>query len=438
MRSLKVYLVVAALLLTFSACDIVDPARPTAQPDMEIFGNLLDVERAADDPETFIVRLQVGAPRAIRAADEESGKPTPEIEKGMIASVTVGSDAVVFVDDGPGLLEEIASGTEIVALPVAGSTEMHGTNDLRLEASSVMDFQTYRRWRLPKLDPGAESVADDPTLINSAASELAPVPVAGGTVLYFSAHLRPPSTADDAWYGAFRDGFVDPGEGGGAVERSYRSQLTDEGWTAPELVNYPGLGEARQVRVTWVNAGETVSLVTVTSADGERWIGRSSRGSATARWSTPERLDALGHDARDGVYLTGSKTKIVFTSSQSGATQSDLFLYDPKAGEVPAPLQAPIFTTLDEWNPRTGPVGELLFNRRDRQLILKDGQVRPLRLAGPHRIPFTQAAMTADGSWLFFCIAKYRSPEMDSDIYVAKVAEDFSLGRPVAVDEWRP
>jgi hypothetical protein len=368
---------------------------------MEIFGNLLDVERSPDDPGSFVVRVQVGAPRSIRAADEETGKPTPETEKGMIATLTVGADAVVFADDRPGLLEEIPSGTEIVALPTAGTTEMYGTNDLRLEASTVMDFETYRRWRLPKLDPDADPAADDPARINSSGPELAPVPVAGGTILYFSAHLRPPATSDDSWHGAFREGFVAPEEGDGAVERSYRSELTEGGWTTPELVGFPGLDEARQVRVTWVNADETVSLVTVTPADGPAWVGRSSRSRATARWSTPERLEVLGDDARDGVYLTGSKTKIVFASSQSGGPQSDLFLYDPKAGEVPSPLQPPIFTTVEEWNPRTGPAGELLFNRGDRQLILKGGQVRPLRLPGPHRIPFTQAATTDDGSWLF-------------------------------------
>jgi hypothetical protein len=438
MHSLKVLLMTAALLMTVGACDIVDPARPTAQPDMEIFGNLLDVERSPDDPGAFVVRIQVGAPRAIRAADEEIGKPTPEIEKGMVATVTVGGDAVVFADDRPGFLEEIASGTEIVALPIAGTTEMHGANDLRLEASTVMDFETYRRWRLPKLEPETEPEADDAALINSAGPELAPVPVAGGNVLYFSAHLRPPASAEDSWHGAFRDGFVNPEEAGGAVERSYRSELDEGGWTAPELVEFPGLEEARQLRVTWVNAAETVSLVTVTPADGARWVGRSTRNRATAAWSAPERLEVLGDDARDGVYLTGSKTKIVFAASQSGATQSDLFLYDPKAGEVPAPLQPPIFSTVDEWNPRTGPEGELLFSRGDRQLILKGGQVRPLRLSGPHRIPFTQSAITDDGNWIFFCIPKFRAPEKDSDIYVASATEDFTLGRPVPVDEWRP
>jgi len=425
-------------LVMLSACDVVDPARPTAQPDLEVFGNLLDVERSADDPGSWIVRIQIGAPRAIRAADEETGKPTPEIEKGMIATVTVGQDAVVFVDDRPGLLEEMASGTEVVALPVAGSTAMHGSNDLRLEANMVMDFETYRRWRLPKLKTERDDDEDDPARINSAGAELAPVPVGNGRVLYFSAHLRPPAASDDSWHGAPRDGLLTPEEGTNAVEQSYRSQFTEEGWTIPALVRFENLDEARQVRVTWVNGDETVALVTVTDSQGVVWLGRSTRNNLDAGWSEPERLEVLGEGARDGVYLTGSTTKIVFVSYPEGGSQSDLFLYDPKGGGAPAPLQPPIFSTINEWNPRTGPEGELLFDRGDRQLILKGGKVRPLRLPGPHRIPFTQAATTADGAWLFFCLPRFRTPEMDNDIFVAAVTGDYELGPPIPVDEWRP
>ena len=58
----------------------------------------------------------------------------------------------MIVADRPGLLEEIPSGTEIVVQPVSGTSEMYGSDDLRLEASMVMDFVSYRRWRLPKLE----------------------------------------------------------------------------------------------------------------------------------------------------------------------------------------------------------------------------------------------------------------------------------------------
>ena len=437
MRSLAVLLVVAALLI-MSGCDVVDPARPTAQPDAEVFGNLLDVERSPDDPSTWTMRVHVGAPRSVRAADEGSGKPTPEVEKGLKATITVASDAVVLVNDRPGLLEDIDSGTEVVILPVPGTSEMYGSDDLRLEASTVMDFTTYRRWRLPKLESDASAETDDPTTINSSGPEISPVPVAGGTVLYFSARLRPPANPDDGWHGAFREGFAIPEEGVAALERSYRSELTAEGWSAPELVRFPGLDDALQLRVTWVKADETICLVTVATPGEAPWVGRATRSGVKKRWSAPQRIEGLGENARDGVYLTGSSSMIVFTTLAAGGTQGDLFLYDPKVEDGPAPLEAPIFSPGNEWNPRTGPEGELLFNRADRQLIFKGGQVRALRLPGPHRVPFTRAATTDDGRWLFFCIPKFRMPEMDDDIFVASLTEDFEIGEPVPVDEWRP
>ena len=315
MRSLVISISLAAVLVV-SGCEVVDPARPTAQPDAEVFGNLLDVEKIPDKSTTWIVRIQVGTPRSVRAADEDTGKPTPEVEKGLVATVMVGADTVVVADDRPASLEDIDSGTEIVVLPVAGTTQMYGSNDLRLEATTVMDFATYRLWRLPKLDSAVATELDDPALINSAGVEVAPVPVAGGAVLYFSARLRPPASADDGWHGALRDGLGIPEEGAGGVERSYRSEITGDGWTQPELVRFPGLDDALQVRVTWVAVDETLCLVTVAMPGEATWVGRATRSAANARWSAPERLDSLGDDARDGFYLTGSSTKIVFATNR--------------------------------------------------------------------------------------------------------------------------
>ncbi len=437
MRSLTVLMMVAAAC-ALGGCDVVDPARPTAQPDAEVFGNLLDAERSPDDPGSWTARIKIGTPRSVRAADEGVGKPTPDVEKGLIATVTVGPDAIVVVDDRPGLLENIASGTEVVVLPVAGTTEMYGSDDLRLEAATVMDFATFRLWRLPRLATNAEDKIDDPSVINSSGSEVAPVPVGDGSVLYFSAHLRPPASADDSWHGALRDGLAEPVEGADAVERSYRTQLQADGWAAPELVRFPGLDEALQVRVTWVAADETTCLATVVMPGEAAWVGRATRSGSDAAWSAPQRLDGLGDDARDAAYLRGSTSKIVFVTARGSGTQSDLFFYDPKVEGSPAPLEPPIFTSSSEWSPRTGPSGELLFVRGDRQLMFKDRQVRSLRLPGPHRIPFAQAAPSDDGRWMFFCVPSYRSPEMDHDIYVASLSGDFSLGEPVPVDRWRP
>jgi hypothetical protein len=430
------FLIVLPVLV--AGCGVVDPARPTSQPDTEVFGNLLDVERSSEDPATWTARIKVGTPRAVRSAEEAIGNPTPEVEKGLIATVTVGPETVVVVGDRPAHLEDVDSGTEVVVLPVIGTTRVYGSDDLRLEASTVMDFATYRRWRLPKLGPGNEVEVDDPVMINSSGVEMAPVPVAGGTVLYFSAHLRPPATAEEGWHGALREGLVVPEDGMAAVERSYRSELGKAGWSAPELIRFPGLENAIQVRVTWVGSDETVCLVTVVMAGESPWVGRSTRARATGAWGAPERLDVLGADARDAVFLAGSKTKIVFVSNRGAGAQSDLFLYDPKVEESPLPLEPQICTFGNEWGPRTGPQGELLFCRAERQLIFKGGQVRALRLPGPHRIQFNQAAVSDDGRWLFFCMPTYRLPEFDENIFVSSFADDLSLGDPVPVDDWRP
>jgi hypothetical protein len=437
MRSLTV-LAIAAMVLVTGGCDVLDPARPTAQADAEVFGNLLDVEASPNDPSSWIVRVQVGAPRSVRAADEGSGKPTPEVEKGLVATVKVGADCVVIVDDRPGLLDDLDSGTEIVVMPVPGTTRMYGSNDLRLDADTVMDFATYGLWRLPRLETAEVVEVEDPALINSVGAEVAPIPVGDGTVLYFSAHLRPPSSPDGDWAGAVRDGLAAPAEGVPPVERNYRTELEEDGWSPPELVRFAGLDDAVRQRVTWVDADETVCLVTVWMRGAAPWVGRASREGPGAPWSEPQRIDDLGGDARDAVYLAGSSTKILFVTNRGGGGQSDLFLFDPKVEGSPAPLQPPIFTTQNEWCARTGPKGELLFNRGNRQLLFNSGQIQPLRLPGPHRVPFGQSAMSADGRWLFVCIPTFRSPEVDENIFVSSVGQGFSLGEPVPVDEWRP
>ena len=88
MRSVLCSLVAIALI-GVSGCDLVDPARPSAQPDTEVFGNLMEVNRSPDDPLLWIVKVKVGSPRALRAAEEGSGKPTPEVAKDLVATVRV-------------------------------------------------------------------------------------------------------------------------------------------------------------------------------------------------------------------------------------------------------------------------------------------------------------------------------------------------------------
>ena len=437
MRLLSTTLFAIALVFV-TACDLVDPARSTLQPDEEVFGNLLDAERSPDDPSQWIARIQAGTPRALRAAEEESGRPTPTVEKGLMVTVTVGPDAIVVAGDRPALLDEIDPGTEVVVIPIAGTTRMYGSSDLRLEAATLMDFATFRRWRLPNLSSTEIEVVENPALINSDGAEIAPIPVGNGEVLYFSAHLRPPAKEGDSWHGAHREGLVNLDEEIIPRERTFRTELVGGDWTQPRLVQFPGLEEAARVRVTWVSDDEKSCLVTVASPGEPPWIGRATRSKAGVAWGEPDRLEYLGNDAQDGVYLTGSGTKIVFASMRDSRDRSDLFLYDPKNEDSPLPLEPQISTLGGEWSPRTGPRGELFFCREDRQLIFSGGQVRPLRLPGRHRIPFTQATLTSDGRWLFFCMPKYRPLDPDQDIYVASFGEDLKIGEPIPVDAWRP
>lgn len=431
-------IVVAICLVVVGGCDFLDPARPTAQPDVEVFGNLIEVTRNPDAPDLWTAVIRVGPPRALRAADEETGKPTPAVEKGLVATVTVGPDTIVIANDGSASLEDIPSGTEVVVLPVPGTTQIHGSTELWVDADMLMDFATYSLWQLPKLVASDVTFPDDPLLINSSGAELAPVPVDGGRVLYFSAHLRPPTTAEDSWHGALREGLGSPDEGAGFVERTYRTEMGDGGWGAPELVVFPGLEDAAQQRVSWVSDDETVCLVTLESVSEPPWVGVARRSNAAAGWGEVEPIEGIGSQARDAAYLTGSRTKIVFGSDRGGRDRDDLFKYDPDVETGPMPLPPEICSFGNEWNPRTGPENELFFCREDRQLLFKGGQVRALRLFGPHRTVFTQAAPTGDGKWVFFCMPKYRPVTFDDDIFVAPVGKDWSLGTPVAVDDWRP
>lgn len=437
MRSVSSIVVVICLVVV-AGCDFLDPARPMAQPDAEVFGNLIDVTRNPDAPDLWTAVIRVGPPRALRAADEETGKPTPAVEKGLVATVTVGPDTIIVADDASARLDDIPPGTEVVVLPVPGTTQIRGSTEIWVEADMLIDFSTYSLWKLPKLAGADVAVADDPLRINSSGTESAPVPVDGGRVLYFSAHLRPPAGAEDSWHGALREGLGSPDEGAGIVERTYRTEVRDEGWSAPELVVFPGLEAVVLVRVSWVSDDEKLCLVTVESAPEPPWVGVARRSNAAAEWGRVEPIEAIGSHARDAVFLTGSRTKMVFASNRGGRDRDDLFLYNPDDETTPLPLEPEICSFGNEWNSRTGPVGELFFCREDRQLLFKGGLVRALRLPGPHRTIFTQAAPTGDGKWVFFCMPKYRPVTFDEDIFVAPVGEDWSLGTPVPVDDWRP
>ena len=430
---------VLAAILAGAGCNMVNPDRPQPQPDMIMYGRVIGTVPEAKRPGMTIVRLHVHAPRQLGKAGTAKKRPTPSMEQGVTAEVSVSSDTVVLRQGKPApSLHVFPVGTEMVAIPVAGTTRMIGTKRVLCDASYLTDFTTYRQWRLPKIGgPAPAAAPEDPSRINSSGVEHSPVPLKGGHVLYFSAHLRSPWKVGGVAFGARREGLPEPGGPLGHAERTYRTELTSKGWTPPKLTVFPKMNEYAVVRLSWVNEAETLCLVTVKKPGGQMWAGRSVRASASKRWGPIERLTQLGKgEAEDAVYLAGSTSMIGF-SRKSAGTNADLYLYTPKRKTV-MPLDPRINTPSPEWCPRVGPVNQLFFCRADRQLEYTKGAVHALRLPGKFRQVLTEANPTRDGRWMFFCLPRYTPVELDQNIYVAPWHVDGSLGEPVPVDQWRP
>jgi hypothetical protein len=301
-----------------------------------------------------------------------------------------------------------------------------------------MDFATYARWKMPKLDLPEliDDSDDDPSDINSRGVETAPIALAEGQVLYFTARLRPPAAPNEAWIGAARAGAESTIGSGPSFDRPYRTELGEQGWTVPQLVVIPGVEPDRHIKVTWVASDELRCYVTVSGTDEAPWVGESRRSSAIASWGDVERLPGTdGGDAFDAAAMAGGSATTVFASTRTG--NGDLYLYDPERGEA-HPLQPEINTRALEWAARIGPNNELYFVRGDRQLRFRDGSVGEVRFQGLHRSLITEAVPTSDGRWLFFAAPKLRPIEFDFDIMVAPIGPDGSLGSPMDVDSWRP
>jgi len=436
----RVVLPLMAVCLSLLGCDLLDPARPVAHPDTEIFGNLLEVNRDDSEGSTWVARVQIGVPRVLAKAETEGGRQAPPVEKGLIAAVEVNAGTVVLVGGRNGFIEDINPGTEVVVIPVIGTTRMLGTSVINVEARVFADFPSYAHWQIPGLaDPTDEGeTRADPNHINSDGVEHAPVPVAGGRVLYFSARFRSPEVADGIWTGAPRAGLQEPPAGGIASEYTYRTELTDDGWRTPTLVEFSGVDEADSVSVSWLSEDETRCLVSVEGDDGA-WIGLSTRAAASAPWAPVERLSVLDEaHVSDAVHLAGSESKFVFTVRGAANAPGNLWLYDPGAEQNPLPLEPSLNSAGSEWGPRVGPDNELFFSREDRQFVFSQSTLLPVLVPGPHRRVVTEAAPTADGEWLFFCMPNYRPNEFDQDIYVAKWIGGNRFDEPVPVDDWRP
>jgi len=430
------FLSTVILLSALVACDLVDPMRPSPQADSETFGNLLEARLDPTQPGTWIAKIRVGVPRALGRTDD--ARPTPDVAGGIIAIVKVTADTVVLVNDVPAALMDIGPGTEVVAIPSPGTTTMYGEKEIHLEAAQLMDFVTYARWKMPKLELAdqPQALVEDPAAINSSGVETAPIPLGDGSVLYFSARLRPPELQGSPWIGARRQGQTEGVDGRQAADRSYRTELDADGWSSPELVEFPGIDEAHNSKITWVRADELSCYLTISDTEGAVWVATSRREALTDPWSEPVPMDEMGEgDAYDAVAMPGAVEKTIFGTSRSGS--GDLFMHDPAAGPA-QPLQPEINTGGLEWAPRVGPAGELYFLRGDRQLRFQAGRVDEIRLPGPHRTLVVEAAASPDGRWLFLTSPRFRPLDFDFDILVAPLAADGSLGEAVPVDEWRP
>jgi hypothetical protein len=430
--------VLASLLvvLCLAGCGMVDPQRPVPYPDTVVFGNFVESTPVEGEENAFTVRLQVGIPRALTQAKESEGQAPPELEKGNVAEIRVSTDTVLILSGQDATLDDFDPGTEIVVIPVTGTTRMIGEDRILIDGAHILDFVTYRDWKLPGLATGTgEEVDDRVDRINTPGIEQAPVPSGDGTVLYFTARLREAAQPGGPLIGPRRTGLA---SAEARLERTYRTELTDAGWTAPELVEFPDL-EATSISISWVDDSETLCLVTVGEGSGNPWIGRSERQRTGVPWGPVQRLSELGEShATDGVFMAGSTRKMAFCRRAPGFQQMDLFMLDPDVSPSPQLLAPMINTPSDEWRPRIGPNNELFFCRADRQMVLAKGEVRTLLLPGPHRRVLSQAAPTRDGRWVFFCRPRLTPVELDQDIYVAEWLAPGKLGEPVPVDEWRP
>lgn len=431
-----VTLLVLALLTT--GCEFLDPARPTIQPDTEVFGSVLDIEEVPDEPGVWVVRLRVAPPRALDKAESDHGREAPDAEKGLTAEIRVDGDTVVFRGGMPARLVEINPGTEVVSIPAPGTTRMIGEKTVLHSAEFFSDFESYRRWRLPGLEVDDGPILDDVSVINTGGTEHAPVPLNGGRTLYFSGRLR--RSVGGTATGAVRQGLAPVERDDHIPERSFRTELNEGGWSAPELVDFPGLESAAQVTVSWVDPTETMCLVTVRSLTEERpWAGRSERRSPNSAWGPVEPIEGLGEgDSFDPIFLAGSRTKILVVTARQGAGQTDLFLLNPDEGAEAMALEPRINTIGSEWGPRVGSDNELFFVRGDRQLLFMGGMVQPVYLDWPHRVLFSEAAPTEDGQWVFLTMTQLLAGEPGLDIWVSERREDGTLGFPVPIDAWRP
>ena len=440
MRQCGLFLGVTLLVM---GCNMQDTNAPVPQPDSLILGRISAIRQAADRG-VWEVEIQEGLPEAMQGAMRREGRTVPQLDKELVVKVRVTGDTICVAGLRAGDLDDFRVGQQVAVNPVPGTTAMAGTKVLFADAAEFYLFQAYQLRFLPKsLDalPAEVALPNDPKKINSAAADLAPLPVQGGKVIYFAAGLLPgvPVKGREAVpVGAVRKGMRGPSDAlapwvvGGY--RPYRVAWDKGAWGEPQPVEFPGIAADAPARITWINEDETACLLELGQADGIRRLVASRRENARARWGAVEKVDVPGGPSVGDAQRFGKHLKaLVWTVYDAGG--SDLWLStENKPGQ---PLEPRINTMGPEYAPRLGPNQALYFCRADRQLLFSGGVVQEVRLPGKQRHPLLEAVPARDGALLFFRTPRFTPGMMGWDIAVApRVGK--AWGAPVLLDEWKP
>ena len=191
-------LIVAAAALSLAGCALQDTSTPVPQADSLILGRLADIHAVNGEPGTFEVNIRAGVPESLKSVMRREGRPVPELEQDLAVRVRVTPDTVCIHDRIATDLAAFRPGEEVAVIPQPGTSAMVGTKLLTAEAAEFNSFLAYETRFLPRA-LGDATVASlgpgDPARINPSGLERAPIPVAGGRVVYFAAGLRAANTA---------------------------------------------------------------------------------------------------------------------------------------------------------------------------------------------------------------------------------------------------
>jgi hypothetical protein len=435
------YVLVA--LIAAAGCRLGDTSTPVPQPDTLIFGRVAAIRPVAGEPGVSEVEVQAGLPATLREVMRRENRPIPGFEKDLLVRARVNADSLCVADMRPTDLEAFRVGQEITIVPRPGTSAMVGTRLLLAEVAEIYQFQDYQLRALPRSLPAlppAVSAPADPGRINSAGTERAPLPVAGGRVVYFAAGLLPALSSDAAPRGAVRPGMTGSdgklaawASAGG--HRPFRVEWLGDRWAAPAAVELDGVPAGASARLTWVDATETACLVELDDRAAGRRLFAAARGRIGDRWGALTLVTVEGGGNVGDAQRFGSRAGALVWTLYDGAG-SDLWL--ALQGQKPGPVDPRINTLGPEWAPRVGANNTLYFCRGERQLLFTGGAVEEVRLPGVHLRPLLEAAPASDGSLLFCRVPRYVPGEPDWDLAVSARSADGRWGAAVPLDEWRP